>query len=67
MTRESMIEALLERWMAREAEKYQAILGNDSTAGARLKAHLQSTQRGQSYGAPNPAQYDDFDDEIPFN
>ncbi|WP_087105484.1 hypothetical protein [Halomonas citrativorans] len=48
MTREAMIEALLERWMARGAEKYQAILGNDSTAGARLKAHLQSTQREES-------------------
>ncbi|TAL77758.1 MAG: TetR/AcrR family transcriptional regulator [Burkholderiaceae bacterium] len=44
-TREAMVEALLTRWMAREAETYRAILGDNITAGARLKAHLQSTQR----------------------
>lgn len=47
-TREAMIEALLSRWMAREAKTYQAILGDERTADARLKAHLQSTQREAS-------------------
>lgn len=44
-TREAMIEALLTRWMVREAKTYQAFLGDDISAGSRLKAHLQSTQR----------------------
>jgi AcrR family transcriptional regulator len=44
-TREAMIEALLARWMSREAEAYQAILKNDSAPRARLRAHLQTTQQ----------------------
>lgn len=44
-TREAMIEALLTRWMECEAKTYAAILGNDTTAAARLKAHLQTTQQ----------------------
>ncbi|CAM3502635.1 HTH tetR-type domain-containing protein [Halomonas casei] len=48
-TREAMVEALLARWMVREAEEYQAILGDNRTADARLKAHLQSTQREESH------------------
>jgi len=47
--RETMIEALLTRWMAREAETYQAILGNESSPGARLKAHLKSTQTEETH------------------
>ncbi len=47
-TREAMIEALLVRWINREGKQYQTILGEDSTADARLKAHLQSTQREES-------------------
>ncbi|MNI73788.1 hypothetical protein D3C73_1298190 [compost metagenome] len=49
-TREAMIEALLTRWMAREAEAYQAILGSDQSPAARLKAHLQSTQLQDDVG-----------------
>lgn len=49
-TREAMIEALLARWMAREAEAYQAILGSDKSPTARLKAHLLSTQRENDVG-----------------
>ncbi|MCS2607956.1 TetR/AcrR family transcriptional regulator [Halomonas dongshanensis] len=47
-TREAMIEELLVRWMTRESEQYQTILGDNCTADARLKAHLQSTQREES-------------------
>lgn len=47
-TREAMIEALLTRWMAREGEAYLAILGNENAPGARLSAHLQSTQREEA-------------------
>lgn len=43
-TREAMIEALLSRWMKREAARFQALLGNDGRPVSRLKAHLQSTQ-----------------------
>lgn len=49
-TREAMIEALLTRWMAREAEAFQALLGSDKSAAARLKAHLQSTQQEEDVG-----------------
>ena len=48
-SRETMIEALLSRWMDCEAKTYQAILGNDRSPGARLKAHLQSTQQEETH------------------
>lgn len=50
-SRKAMVEALLTRWMAHEAGTYHALLGDDISAGARLKAHLKSTQREQSHGS----------------
>ena len=43
---------------------------NNSGYGAPQQTqgqHPPQHSQQQAYGAPNPAQYDDFDDEIPFN
>ncbi|CAH1044707.1 single-stranded DNA-binding protein [Halomonas sp. TD01] len=49
---------------------YQQPPPNNSGYGAPLQSqgqHPPQHNQQQAYGAPNSAQYDDFDDEIPFN
>lgn len=44
-SRESLIEALLTRWMVRESETYHALLAEDHQPSSRLRAHLRSTMQ----------------------
>jgi len=42
-TRDALIDAVMDRWMQQEGERYAALLGRDQTANARLLAHLRCT------------------------
>lgn len=49
-TREGLIAAMLDRWLATDQRAYTALLGNDNSPRSKLLAHLETTRQGDEIG-----------------